>query len=195
MSFSLHFPKLILDSLFGFSKTPWDLSISTESAQLEDYKYSGYDRGHLIPATDMRWSAKAMDDSFFMSNMSPQVGGFNGGIWKRLENRVRKWAEEYEEIYIVVGPVLTDGPYETIGDNEVSVPKRFYKVIIDFTEPEYKAIGFIMVNESNSADIMDFAVSINEVEEVTGIDFFYLLPDDIEEEIESNIDIELWEFE
>ena len=107
----------------NFRKDP---HVSTESATLSDYKGSGYDRGHIIPAADMKWSPDAMSASFFMSNMSPQDPSFNRGIWKKLEEQVGKWALENSEIYIVTGPVLTDGPYQTIGVNKVAVPKYYY---------------------------------------------------------------------
>jgi endonuclease G len=83
-----------------------DPKVKTGSAALSDYKGSGYDRGHLAPAADFKWSATAMSESFYMSNMSPQVPGFNRGIWKNIESTVRNWAVENDEIYIVTGPVL-----------------------------------------------------------------------------------------
>ncbi|GAG11098.1 unnamed protein product [marine sediment metagenome] len=169
-----------------------DPSVATETASSRDYRGSGYDRGHLAPARDMRWSAEAMSDSFYYSNMSPQAPGFNRGKWKSLEFRVRKWATANEEVYVITGPVLTDGPFETIGENQVAVPKHFYKVILDFKEPEIKAIGFILPNEQISLPLSDFAVSIDQVEQTTGIDFFQLLPDGIEESIESTVTLPLW---
>ncbi len=126
-----------------------DRSITTESAALSDYRRSGYDRGHLAPAADMKWAPAAMSESFLMSNMSPQDPGFNRGIWKKLEGLIRDWAEDNEEIYVVTGPVLTDGPYETIGDNQVAVPRRYYRVVLDYSEPGLKAIGFILPNEKS----------------------------------------------
>ena len=95
----------------------------------------------------MEWSLESMSDSFVMINVTPQNGSFNTGVWKRLENRVRKWAQANGEIYVVTDPVLTDGPYKKIGENEVSIPKRFYKVILDYKEPGLKAIGFIIPNQ------------------------------------------------
>ncbi len=133
-----------------------------------------------------------MSDTFFLSNMSPQNPSFNRGVWKKLENLVRIWALENDEIYVVTGPVLTDGPFNTIGPNEVAVPKRFYKVILDYKEPEIKAIAFILPNERSTEALSNFAVTIDEVERVTGIDFFHLLPDEIEDSLESSFKAELW---
>ena len=125
--------------------------------------------------------------------MSPQMPGFNRGIWRKLEEWVRDQAIANEELYVVTGPVLTDGPYQEIGPNGVDVPKRFFKVLLDYKEPELKAIGFIMPNESSSLPLYMFSVSIDQVEKVTNLDFFHLLPDDIEEKLESGLDSKVWD--
>ncbi len=169
-----------------------DKSIPTGSATLNDYKKSGYDRGHMAPAADFRWSEDALNDTFYLSNMCPQLHSFNAGIWSDLESAVRSIAYDEGEIYVVTGPVLTDGPYNTIGENKVAVPKYFYKVILDYTEPEIKAIGFILPHEKSSEPLAYYAVTVDEVEKVTNIDFFPLLPDDIESIIESTVDPSLW---
>lgn len=172
-----------------------DPLVKTGSAALADYKGSGYDRGHLCPAGDMKWDSTAMSESFYMSNISPQNPGFNRGVWKRVESQVREWALEYDEIRIVTGPVLNEQEYERIGDNQVAVPLNFYKVVLDYKEPELKGIGFVLKNDSSSLPVDMFAVSIDSVEVLTGIDFFSDLQDSIEEEIESNLNIDLWSFD
>ena len=161
-----------------------DSDIDTGSASLSDYRGSGYDRGHLAPAADMKWSLEAMKDSFYLSNMSPQAPGFNRGIWKQLEEWVRDQAGQCLELYVATGPVLTDGPYQTIGDNDVAVPKFYYKVLLDYTEPELKAIGFILPNQSSKQPLSVYAVSVDDVEAITGLDFFYLLDDAVEAQLE-----------
>ncbi len=171
-----------------------DPSIPTGSAALDDYRSSGYDRGHLIPAADLSWSQEAMSGSFFLSNMSPQAGEFNRGIWSKLEATVRNFADTEGAVYVVTGPVLTDGPYKTIGKNQVSVPNAYYKVVLDYQEPEYKAIGFLLPNEGSKKDLQAFAVSVDEVEEVTGIDFFHRLKDTEEDVLEASYDVSLWDF-
>lgn len=170
-----------------------DGNIQTESASLADYRGSGYDRGHLAPAADMKWSEQAMDESFLMSNMSPQDPGFNRGMWRVLEGLVREWAIENEEVYVVTGPVLTDGRYERIGENGVAVPKRYYKVVLDYVEPELRAIGFILPNQKAGKSISDFVVSVDIIELETGLDFFHLLPDDLEESLEAQVELSNWE--
>jgi len=171
-----------------------DPMVKTGSASLNDYKNSGYDRGHLAPAADFKWSEEAMSDTFFLSNMTPQDPSFNRGIWADLEAVVRTMAYENESVYVVTGPVLTDGPYKTIGDNHVAVPKRFYKVVLDYTEPDIKAIGFVLPNEGSNASLQSFATTVDEVEAITGIDFFPLLPDDIENKIEAVANPADWSF-
>jgi len=168
-----------------------DNAVKTGSATNADYQGSGYDRGHLAPAADMSWSVQAMEESFFYSNMSPQVPGFNRGIWKKLEERVRQWAVENKDIYVVTGPILTDH-LPVIGPDKVSVPSYYYKVILDYTLPELKGIAFIMPNASSTLPLQSFAVPIDSVEHVTGINFFPRLPDKQEQALEKTICISCW---
>ena len=170
-----------------------DPAVPTGSATPADYKSSGYDRGHLAPFADLSWSEESGNDSFFMSNMSPQNGSFNRGRWADLEALVRSFANE-ESMCIVTGPVLSDGPYKTIGKNKVSVPNYFYKVVLDYEGNEIKAIGFILPNEKCQQPLTYYAVTVDEVEQVTGLDFFYLLNDDVENELEGKINIDDWNF-
>ena len=171
-----------------------DPAVLTGSASLSDYSKSGYDRGHLAPAADFKWSDEAMSDTFYLSNMTPQTGAFNRGIWADLESVVRTFAYDNGSVYVVTGPVLTDGPYDTIGANKVAVPKQFYKVILDYTEPELKAIGFVLPNEKSDKRLQSYAMSVDEVEEITGLDFFPALPDKEEEKLEASFDVSLWSF-
>jgi endonuclease G len=168
-----------------------DPLIKTGSAEDKDYQGYGYDRGHLAPASDMGYSSITMSESFYYSNMSPQVPSFNRGIWKKLESLVRTWAIENNNIYVVTGPILTKG-LETIGPDKVSVPKYFYKVILDYSEPGIKGIGFILPNEGSKENLENFALSIDSVERATGIDFFNLLDNRQENEIEKTLCLSCW---
>ena len=168
-----------------------DPLVITGTANDQDYSGSGYDRGHLAPAGDMGWSTTAMAESFYYSNMSPQEPGFNRGIWKRLEELVRTWAVDNQMVYVVTGPVLTSG-LSTIGNSKVSVPQYYYKVILDYTDPEIKGIGFILPNKSSKEPLQKYAVTIDSVEKFTGIDFFPKLPDEQEKIIESTLTIQSW---
>lgn len=170
-----------------------DPMVETGSAELSDYRNSGYDRGHLAPAADMAWSPTVMSESFFMSNMSPQRPNFNRGIWKRLEQQVRNWAKRYKEIYIVTGPVLPDN-LPTIGPNRVAVPNYFYKVILDLKPPEVKGIGFVLANQGSYQGLKTYAVTIDSVETLTGIKNFPDLPDPLEMTLESRIE-SAWTFD
>jgi len=168
-----------------------DPLVRSVSASNADYKGSGYDKGHLAPSADMCYSYKTMAQSFYLSNIAPQQPGFNRGIWKKLEEQVRQWAAEEKSIYVVTGTILTKG-LPVIGYNRIAVPRYFYKVILDYTEPVIKSIGFIMPNEGSTEPIRHFAVTVDSVEKITGNDFFYKLPDDQERIVESRIDLREW---
>ena len=169
-----------------------DPMVLTGSAELDDYRKSGYDRGHMAPAADFRWSEEAMSDTFYLSNMSPQDPSFNRGIWADLEAAVRVMAYENNTVYVVTGPVLTDGPYETIGENEVAVPNEYYKVVLDYEEPEVKAIGFILPNEGSNEPLAAFAVTVDAVEKATGLDFFSKVPEEEQDRLERTISVKAW---
>jgi len=168
-----------------------DPMVSTGSSNPNDYKNSGYDKGHLCPAADMSLSEEAMSETFFMSNMSPQTPQFNRGIWKKLEEKVREWAKKNDEIYVTTGPIIRNS-YKTIGTDNVAVPQYYYKVILDYKEPGIKGIGFIMKNEGSKENLEKYAVTIDSVETFTGFDFFTVLPDSIECVIEGKFDFFAW---
>ena len=168
-----------------------DTSVRSGSATLEDYRRSGYDRGHLIPAADQGWAADAMHESFVMSNMSPQVPEFNRGIWKELETQTRQWAKIHGELLVVTGPVLETG-LKTIGKSKVAVPKQFYKVLFDYQPDGVEAIGFLMENKALFGELKTYAVTVDKVEELTGLDFFPSLPDEAENRLESRINTGHW---
>ena len=157
-----------------------------------DYKGSGYDRGHLAPAASMAWSKEAMSESFFLSNMSPQKPGFNRGIWKKLEAKVRDFARQHETVVVITGPVLEGGLLE-IGPSGLDIPRAYYKVVLDINEPTIEGIAFVLPNESSKKPLGRFAVTIDYVEEITGIDFFEALEDGLEEQIEGSYSIRHWD--
>jgi len=151
----------------------------------EDYKRSGYDRGHMAPAADMKWNSTVMKECFYYSNMCPQKHSLNAGRWKTLEEKVRDWAQEDSAIVIVCGPIVDKG-YNTIGKARVAVPQRFFKVILAPFLGKPRAIGFIMKNEKEELPLSSYVVSVDRVEKITGLDFFSALPDDVENSIESS---------
>jgi endonuclease G len=167
-----------------------DKMVATGSAKPSDYSKSGYDKGHLCPAGDMGFNHRAMEESFLMSNMSPQAPDFNRGIWKDLETDVRDWAKAEHKLYIVTGPIFKDDK-GTIGQDGVTVPGYYYKVIYDPTD-QPKMIAFVLPNEGSTRPVSDFAVSTDEVEQLTGFDFFSQLPDDQENYLESQARLGGW---
>jgi endonuclease G len=159
-----------------------------------DYRGSGYDKGHLAPSADMRWSVQAQTECFYMTNMSPQVHEFNAGSWENLESQVRRWAKEKNRIQVVTGPVLYNlRPTKSIGKNkDISVPREYYKVILFHELNKIEGIGFIMRNEESTQALNRSALSIDEVEKRTGIDFFSYLPDHLEDAGEQKVNLSFW---
>ncbi len=167
-----------------------DKMVPTGSAKSADYTKSGFDRGHLCPAADMDFDPVAMEESFLMSNISPQAPEFNRGIWKDLETDVRKWAEKEHKIQIVTGPVFADSK-GVIGADKVLVPGYFFKIIYDETDKP-KIIAFLLPNSKTDRPLTDFAVTVDEVEKATGFDFFSQLPDEFENKLENRVDLSGW---
>ena len=167
-----------------------DEDIATGSATLDDYRRSGYTRGHLAPAGDMKWDSEAMDETFLLSNMSPQLADFNDGVWNRVEQQVRSWARKFDTLYVVTGPVLTDKGLDQIGSNGVTVPERFYKAI--YCPAYQQMIAFLVPHRDSEASLKTFYLTVDELEKITGIDFFPELSDDIEEQMESQICTSCW---
>ena len=159
---------------------------------LADYKGSGYDRGHMCPAGDMKWSLDGMRSCFYLTNMSPQSHELNNGSWKSLEEKCREWANRDSSIIIVCGPVLSDKMTNSIGDNKIPVPERYFKVVLAPYANPIRAIGFIMPNGKVKGGMQAVAVSVDEVESITGFDFFSSLPDDIENKIEAECNFPRW---
>lgn len=169
-----------------------DPLVISGSATDKDYYKSGFDRGHLAPAADMTWDNIAMKESFYYSNMSPQVPGFNRGIWKKLEGKTRKWAKLYNQIYIVTGPLFLSD-YETIGKNNVAIPTHFYKAVLVINDTVQEAVGFIMPNEKSKKSVFHFAASIDSIENISGLDLFPALRDRYEKKIEAQYDLKYWD--
>ena len=170
-----------------------DPLVKGTQASNADYSRSGWDKGHHAPAADMGWSKQAMEESFYMSNISPQEKNLNRGAWKHIEKLTRDNATRYGKVLVVTGPVFNKGKErKTIGKNKVAIPDAFYKVLL-VEDEELKGIGFYCENiDNNAKEAKSHARSIDEIEEITGIDFFHKLPDDIEERVESAYDWKHW---
>lgn len=158
-----------------------------------DYKKSGYTRGHMAPAADMKWSAEAMHASNSLANICPQAAAMNSGAWSTLEDNCRQWAQRDSAIVIVAGPVLTDRMPLHIGKSKVVVPERFFKVVLAPYANPPRGIGFIMPNGKVQGGVQACAMSIDEVEQITGLDFFSALPDEIETKVEKENSYPRWQ--
>lgn len=168
-----------------------DYDVPTPRATDEDYRGSGWTHGHMCPAGDNKWDIKAMEESNILTNICPQDGQLNTGVWNRIEQDCRKWAKRYGDIFIVCGPVLLNVEHETIGNNKIVVPEAFFKVVLCLN-PKPKAIGFVIRNNDGSKKRDNYINTIDEVERITGIDFFPSLPDEVENAVESYSDIDDW---
>lgn len=159
----------------------------------KDYSGSGYDRGHMAPAADMRWSEQAMKESFYMTNMCPQNHNNNAGDWKDLEELGRDLAVRYGAIYICCGPIVTDVT-QTIGTvRRIVVPSAFYKVLLrQKQDGTWTSVGFVMPNAAGNQPLMTYMHSVDEVEQMTGIDFFCRLPDSIQSVAERDFTVSDW---
>ncbi len=167
-----------------------DPDVRTESATPRDYSGSGYDKGHLCAAADMAFNDAAIDETFLMSNMSPQAPAFNGGVWRELEELTRDWARNFERLYVVTGPVLTQQPLGQIGFSKVSVPATYYKVLL--APEQHKAIAFVLPNAVSTKPVLEYAYSIDQVEKLTGLDFFPNTLKGLDEELEGSLDLDAW---
>ncbi|MFD2529420.1 DNA/RNA non-specific endonuclease [Polaribacter marinaquae] len=170
-----------------------DNAVKTKAAHWRNYKNSGYDRGHLCPAGDRKFTKTAHDETFLTSNISPQKHAFNAGIWNRLEQKVRYWARKNDGVFVITGGVLENN-LQTIGSENVAVPKKFYKVILDKTSSKIKMIAFLVPHKDSKLPLYKFVVSVNKIEALTGIDFFKELEDDLEERLESSSSYKNWSF-
>ncbi|WP_421896409.1 DNA/RNA non-specific endonuclease [Marinoscillum sp.] len=171
-----------------------DDNVTTSSATPRDYSSTGFDRGHLAPSADFYMNATANRQTFVMSNMSPQSPSLNREIWADLESWVREKALEYNKLYVVTGPVFLNN-LGSIGNNGVTIPGYFYKVLLRFTdEGRIKTIGFILPNIAPTGELKEYIVPVNQVETLTGLDFFPALASSIENRNEAQYEPSSWGF-
>lgn len=187
---------LTADRLDGPAKRPnkafhEDTDVPEPKAVDMDYYNSGFDRGHMCPAADNKWSVEAMYESFLFTNICPQNHNLNAGDWNEMEQACRRWAEEYGSVYIVCGPILYKGKHKTIGQHKVTVPEAFFKVLLCM-ERTPRAIGFIYKNAAGNRPKGDYVNTVDEVERITGINFFPSLPDSVESRVEASCNLEDW---
>lgn len=181
----------------GYSFRPDPDLNPSQAVVTQDYANSGYDRGHMCPAGDSRWSGEAMKESFYMTNICPQHPNLNGGDWHELEQACRRWAEK-DKLYIVCGPILYKKALNPpIGkEHKIRVPDAFFKVILTGVEKgNPRAIGFIYKNSAGNRPLDSYVNSIDQVERITGLDFFSVLPDEVENRVEKDYNMIEWKFQ
>lgn len=162
-------------------------------AMREDYSGSGWSKGHLMPAADAAFSSSTMSETFYFTNICPQNETLNAGDWQYLEKRVRNWANRYGSVWVVTGPIVGENRYGTIGDRDVVVPDSFYKaLLIQKKNGSYSAIAFVMDNDEDRYYLKDCSMTINDLEALTGFDFFPALDDKVEEKVESTVRLSDW---
>ena len=187
--------ELTADEVLGTTPRAQHFEIDPEvtgvCADPRDYSSSSYDRGHMAPAGDMKWSWQAMQESFYMTNICPQDRNLNSGDWNSLKERARSWASIHKNLYIVCGPIVPDTP-QTIGYHHVAVPEAFFKVLLCQMNGQWQAIGFLYPNVAGHRPMSQYCKTIDEIEALTGIDFFPALPDKTENAIEATYDLDAW---
>lgn len=170
-----------------------DPDVRGAQADNEDYRNSGWDKGHMCPAGDMKWSKQAMNESFYFTNICPQNPNLNGGDWKDLEEKCRALTQYYGKIYIVCGAIVGQAVNGTIGYNRVVIPDAFYKVLLVETSKGYESIGFYFENKAGHRNLSYYAKSVDDIERLANIDFFAALADNEESEVESKYNINVWQ--
>lgn len=158
-----------------------------------DYNGGGYGRGHMCPAGDMKWSQEAMQDCHYMTNICPQTAELNKTWWEHLERACRQWARQEGAVQIVCGPIFSENPKRFGKKHKMAVPRAFYKVVLSLKEGGEKAIGFFYTNDDAPQPMEDAVRSVDEIERLTGFDFFSSLPDEQEDKLEAMTDLRAWD--
>lgn len=165
-----------------------DLSLKVPQADNDDYRNSGWSRGHMAPAGDFRWSDAAMSETFYFTNCCPQNQSLNAGQWSTLEQKVRDWAKRFGSVTVVTGPLVGENINGTIGHNEVLVPDAFFKAVLAGEQ----SIAFVMYNCSVNENMQKCAMSVDSLEALSGLDFFAELEDSLENRIEASYTLKYW---
>lgn len=165
-----------------------DKTVDLPQASDDDYRNSGWSRGHMAPAGDFKWSEDAMGDTFYFTNCCPQNQSLNAGQWSTLEDKVRSWAKKYGKVVVYTGPIVGSNEYGTIGENQVVVPDAFFKAVLSGNQ----SIAFVMFNCAKNENMQKCSMSVDQLELLTGLDFFPELDDRVEEQIESTYSLKYW---
>ncbi len=168
-----------------------DQILGKYSPNTDDYYASGYDKGHLIPAADNSSDSLSMHDSFLMSNVSPQIPGFNRGVWKKLEKQVRDWACEFDSLYIITGAVLNP-ELTRLGKSKVAIPDYYYKSILLYSKNYQSMVTFYLYQYTKDDNLNNFVITTDSLETILGYDLFHNLDDSVESVLESKVDTTFW---
>ena len=174
----------------SFSRDP---NMEGSQASREDYSNSGWDKGHMAPRADMKWSEESLAESYYFTNVCPQNHEMNAYDWCSIEKLARRMATEHGSVYVVCGPVFTTHEYGTIGGNQVNVPDAFFKALLMKVDGTYQSIAFLVPNRPDRHPIHEYACTVNDIESLLGINLFYNLDDSVEEDIESTADMQTWD--
>ena len=155
-----------------------------------EYKESGYTRGHMAPAMDMRWDKTAMEQCFLMTNICPQLEEMNDGEWRHVEEAVHRWSSKAGRLIVITGPIFSNNMKRIGKHQDISVPERFFKVI--YSPNQNRAIAFVMENKKMPNSWTNYATTIDKVEALTGYDFLASLDDKVEDVVESKQNIKDW---
>lgn len=176
----------------SFKKDPL---LNSEQANDKDYVSTGLDKGHMVPCEDMSFSETAMKETFYYSNCVPQTTELNRGEWRSLEELCRHWANDYNEVIVVSGPVLEKN-LNHIGEHQIPFPKSCYKIVLRHSDQKYKAIAFLLPNSTSTLNTLpEYICSVDSVEKITGLNFFADLPDNLEEQFETASVKSDWNFD
>lgn len=169
-----------------------DFSFRGRQAMREDYSNSGWDKGHMCPAADLKWSEKTMYESFYLTNICPQNHELNSTDWLTLEKLAREWARKFDRVYIICGPIIGENVYGKIGPQGVVVPDAFFKAFLTVKDNVFNTIAFVMPNGPEHHKVQDYAMSVNDLEQLIGIDLFTSVDDRYEEIVESDLYFRYW---
>jgi len=186
--------ELTIDELDGTAERPNDFEQDASvkgCPSPENYAGSGMDRGHLVPAADLKWNPMAINQSFFLTNVCPMHKALNEGGWAKLEEKVREWVARDSALFVFTGPIVTKND-TTLAEGKITVPGSYFKIVLAPCVRPMRAIAFIYPNGHSGGRLRQYAVSIDQVEQETGLDFLGALPDEKEQQMEKAINLEAW---
>lgn len=174
------------DGQFSFSRDP---DVRFPKASREDYSHTGWDKGHMAPRADMRWSCQALEESYYFTNICPQDHTMNSQAWRKIEEMTRRVATHYGRVWVVCGPVFADtGSVATLGPAGVWVPSAFFKALaVSISDSTYATVAFLVENNAQTYSPRHYAVSVDSVESVVGRDLFCQLPESAEAAFDWNV--------